>query len=176
MLVRFTALRGWHTVTVLSAIAAIAACAATQRGASDANMASANAKAADGAKLFAQQCAGCHGQRGEGSKAPEIMGTGALPTYPKQSNLGNNAAFADPSELQLREAARAAGAPKRDPFNTAQDVYNYISKRMPFKAAGSLRPEEYWSILNFMLFAHGAVVPADGVNATNASTVQLAAP
>jgi len=90
--------------------------------------------------------------------------------------LGNNPAFTDPTELKLREETRPAGAPKREPFNTAEDVYNYISKRMPQKAAGSLKPEEYWSILNFMLMAHGVAVPNGGINASNANAVTITAP
>lgn len=176
MFVRFTSGRRLRAVTLALGVVAIVSCAATQRGASDANVANANAKAGDGGKLFGQQCASCHGQRGEGLTAPAIMGPGALPAYPKESSLGNNPAFADPSELKLRESARPAGAPKREPFNTAQNVYDYISKRMPMKAAGSLRPDEYWAILNFMLVAHGATVPAGGINASNAATVKVSAP
>ena len=176
MFVRFTSGRRLRAVTLALGVVAIVSCAATQRGASDANVANANAKAGDGGKLFGQQCAGCHGQRGEGRTAPAIMGSGALPTYPKETSLGNNPALADPSELKLRESTRPAGAPKREPFNTAQDVYNYISKRMPMKAAGSLRPDEYWAILNFMLVAHGAAVPDGGINASNAATVKVSPP
>ncbi len=152
---------------------AIAACTATPRGASDASVANANAKAADGGKLFGQQCASCHGQRGEGVTAPAIMGPGALPVYAKESSLARNAAFSDPSELALRENARPAGAPKREPFNTAKDLYSYVSQRMPMKSPGSLKPDEYWAILNFMLVAHGIPVPEGGVNGTNAGTVSI---
>jgi hypothetical protein len=99
------------------------------------------------------------------------MGPGGLPVYPKESGMAMNAAFSDPSELKLREASRPAGAPKRDPFNTAQDVFNYVSHQMPMKAAGSLKPEEYWAILNFILVAHGVAVPQGGVNVNNANSV-----
>jgi mono/diheme cytochrome c family protein len=156
------------TVTYLLAVAAVVACAATQRGASDVTLAN--------AKLFEQHCSSCHGKKGEGITAPAIMGPGALPTYPKDSNLANNPAFADPSELKLRELSRPAGAPKREPFNTAQDVFTYIHERMPMRAAGSLRPDEYWAILSFMLLAHGVNVPAGGVNSSNAGTVAITAP
>jgi hypothetical protein len=104
------------------------------------------------------------------------MGPGGLPVYPKESSLATNAAFTDPSELKLRESTRPAGAPKRDPFNTAQDVFNYISKNMPMKAAGSLKPDEYWAIISFVLIAHGMAIPADGINANNASSVAMSSP
>ena len=108
--------------------------------------------------------------------APAIMGPGALPIFPRETSLASNPALSDPNELQLREQSRPAGAPKREPFNTAQDVYNYISTHMPLRAAGSLKPDEYWAILNFMLVAHGTAVPDGGVNASNAGTVKVSVP
>ena len=53
------------------------------------------------------------------------------------------------------------GQSKRGPFVTAQDVFDYVSTRMPMpkSSAGALKPEEYWAIVNFMLIAHGVVVP-----------------
>lgn len=162
-----------RVILITLGVATFAACTATPRGASDASVANANAKAADGGKLFGQQCASCHGQRGEGTTGPAIMGTGALPEYPKESSLARNPAFTDPSELALRENARPAGAPKREPFNTAKDLFGYISQRMPMKSPGSLKPDEYWAILNFMLVAHGISVPEGGVNVSNAGTVSI---
>jgi cytochrome c len=163
-------------VTAILALGAILACAATQSGASEVNVTSASAKSAQGARLFGQQCASCHGRRGEGVYAPAIMGPIALPAYPNHANFSTNASYTDPTELNLRETTRPEGAPKREPFNTAQDVYNYISKRMPRKAPGSLKPEEYWAILNFMLIAHGIDVAPSGINAANASSVTIGAP
>jgi hypothetical protein len=44
---------------------------------------------------------------------------------------------------------------------------------LPEKNAGTLTPETYWAIVNFMLVAHGVAVPAGGVNPQNAGTVKL---
>jgi mono/diheme cytochrome c family protein len=173
MFIRATRANMMKLASMAMGVAVIGACGATQSGATDANVATASANASEGARLFGQQCTRCHGQRGEGTSAPTIMGPGGLPTYPRATSLSTNPAYSDPSELQLREALRPAGAPKRDPFNTAADVYNYISKRMPIKAPGSLKSEEYWAILNFMLIAHGVAVPQGGVTAANASTVAV---
>ncbi len=175
MFVRIPRTNRMRAVTLSLGVSVIMACAVTPRGASDASVANASAKASEGGKLFGQQCASCHGQRGEGVTAPAIMGPGALPEYARESSMAKNAALSDPSELQLRESMRPAGAPKREAFKTAQDVYNYISQRMPMKAAGSLKPDQYWAVLNFMLVAHGVAVPADGINASNASTVAITA-
>ena len=73
------------------------------------------------------------------------------------------------------DAARVPGMATRGPFRTAQDLYDYVSVRMPQpkNSAGTLKPDEYWTIVNYMLIAHGVAVPADGVNATNAKTINI---
>jgi hypothetical protein len=158
------------------ALATIGACASTPRGATDGNLDQALRGVPEGATLFAQQCAGCHGQRGESSgTAPYVLGPGALPEYPREKNLTADPAAGDPAALRLEARSRPLGAPWRDPFRNAQDLYNYVSKYMPLpeKKAGSLTPEAYWAIVNFMLVAHGVRVPTGGVNPQNASTVKL---
>jgi hypothetical protein len=103
------------------------------------------------------------------------MGAGALPEYPRERNLNADPAAGDPELLRLQAQTRPAGAPWRDPFRTAQDLYGYVSKKMPLpaKQAGSLSAEEYWAIINFMLLGHGVEVPPEGVTAGNASSVKL---
>jgi mono/diheme cytochrome c family protein len=161
---------------LVAAVALGVACASTPRGATDANMAKARSGSPTGSALFERHCAGCHGERGESmSRAPRIMGAGALPEYPPEQNLNADPASGDPELLRLRAQTRPAGAPWRDPFRTAQDLYGYVSKKMPLpeKQAGSLSPEQYWAIVNFILLAHGVQVPPEGVTAGNASSVKL---
>src|SRR5262249_51342133 len=151
---------------VLAAIAC--ACASAPRGATDANMAKAQSRSPDGWTSFKRSCAPCHGERGESvSRAPRILGEGALPEFPEEQSANTNPAAGDPELLKLQSQTRPAGAPSRDPFRTAEDLYRYVSKNMPLPAdkAGSLSPEEYWSIIDFMLLAHGVLVPPEGVNA-----------
>jgi hypothetical protein len=103
------------------------------------------------------------------------MGEGALPEYPQEHNINADPAAGDPELLRLRSQTRPAGAPWRDPFRTAQDLFGFVSKSMPQPAekAGSLSAEQYWAIINFMLLAHGVRVPPEGVTANNASSVKL---
>lgn len=160
---------------LMIATALAAACATTQYGATEANMAVARDAAPQGAALFAERCASCHGERGEGASAPRVMGVGALPEYPRMPNPNTDPALSDPTAVQLHSKSRPEGAPRRDPFRTAQDLYNFISTKMPqpTEAAGSLTAEEYWAILNFLLLAHGASVPPEGVTPANASSISL---
>jgi cytochrome c len=161
----------------VAAISLLVACAAsTPRGATEANLAHARSSAPNGAALFEQHCASCHGERGEsGSRAPRIMGEGALPEYPPERDVNADPAAGDPELLRLRAQTRPAGAPWRDPFRTAADLYGFVSHNMPLPAqkAGSLAPEQYWAIIHFILVAHGVRVPPEGVTAANASSVKL---
>jgi hypothetical protein len=103
------------------------------------------------------------------------MGQGALPEFPQEQSMNADPAAGDPELLRLRSQTRPAGAPSRDPFRTADDLYRYVSKNMPLPAdkAGSLSADEYWAIINFILQAHGVRVPPEGVAAANASSVKL---
>jgi mono/diheme cytochrome c family protein len=161
---------------LLAALGTPSGCATMPLGATVANLDKARRGAPSGSALFEQSCAGCHGSRGESAKsAPRILGEGALPEYPAEHNVNADPAAGDPELLRLRARSRPAGAPSRDPFRTAQDLYRYVSTNMPLPAdqIGSLSSEQYWSIVNFMLLAHGVALPPGGVTQSNASSVKL---
>jgi hypothetical protein len=153
------------------------ACATMPHGATEANLAHGRSEAADGWAAFRQHCASCHGERGESvASAPRVLGEGALPEFPRELNINADPAAGDPELARMRVRSRPAGAPRRDPFRSAQDLYSYVSKKMPAgKGAGSLSAGQYWNIINFMLLAHGVQVPPGGVNEGNASSVKLEA-
>ena len=170
-------------LTLLGALALAAfmpwACSPTPAGAADAHLAKAKSQAYEGADVFARDCAGCHGQRGEGrGDAPSIMGAWALPVFPDDQSKTADPSLTDPQQLEEEARARPAGAPSRDPFRTAQDLFAFISKRMPLpqNRTGSLRSDEYWAIVNFMLIAHGSAVPQGGINEANAGSVSIEPP
>lgn len=166
---------GWLLVGVLAFVGSVVvSCASTPLGATDVNLAQARDKVSSGAGVFAAQCASCHGDRGEGrGRTPALMGTGALPEYPRDT--ASSPSSADPEELRIRALTRPQGAPSRDPFRTAQDLHAYVSKYMPAVKgrAGTLKPDEYRAVVNFILVAHGVPVPSGGVNAANADSVSL---
>lgn len=96
------------------------------------------AQVATGQTLYAQNCAKCHGDAGQGDDAPRVVGLkeGALPLDP-------------PADRKFR----------KDRFVTVADVANFTVKNMPPKKAGSLSEEEYWAILAFDLHANGVDLP-----------------
>lgn len=161
---------------VITAAAIAGACASTQYGATDANLARARQSSPTGATLFQQKCAGCHGERGESTTgAPRILGEGALPELPRARNINADPSAGDRESLRLEARSRPAGAPWRDPFRTARDLHKFVSESMPpsDKKRKELSAEDYWAIVNFMLLAHGVAVPEDGVTEKNANEVKL---
>jgi S-disulfanyl-L-cysteine oxidoreductase SoxD len=88
-----------------------------------------------GQKLYGAQCAGCHGNSGEGTKdGPAVVGLdkGALPLAPA-----------------------ATAKHRKTEFKTVADIAEFVVKTMPPKAPGSLSAEEYYAILAFDLKANG---------------------
>lgn len=150
-------------------------CSVTPLGASEEGIARARTAQPGGAEEYEHECSACHGKRGEGlTTAPAVMGASGLPTYPRDDSSSSSGAFLTQGQVQS-DATRVPGQSKRKPFATAQDVYDYISTRMPLpkSQAGTLKPEEYWAITNYMLVANGVTIPPGGINAANASTVTL---
>lgn len=163
-------------VAVVSACFA-SACNSPPLGASDPNLAMAKDKNKTGADLFAQRCAGCHGERGQGKNGPSLMGAGALPEYPRDKS-DSTQAFTDPQEIENQVQTRPPGTPSREPFRNAGDLFNYVSKNMPLPSdqVGSLSSDEYWAVVSFILTAHGAAVPEGGVTPQNAASIPIEAP
>jgi cytochrome c len=89
---------------------------------------------AAGQQLYGVHCAECHGSSGEGTKAPRVVGLdqGALPLDP-------------PAGAKYRKTQ----------FKTVADIAGFVVAHMPPTAPGSLKEEEYWSILAFDLKANG---------------------
>jgi len=108
------------------------------------------AQAARGAQLYADNCASCHGAKGEGVDAPALVGKDALPLDPR------------PTQKY-----------RKGQFHTALDVGQFVAKNMPPKAPGSLKESEYWDILAFDLKANGVPVAGKHIDATTAADIKL---
>ena len=152
-------------------------CAVTQTGATAADLARARGQADKGATVYTNECAKCHGQRGEGlASAPALMGPGALPEYPRTTGGSADPTLIDPQMLQIEMQTRPAGAAWRDPFRNAQDLYTFASTHMPKDRPGELKPADYWAIVSFLLAAQGTNLPAGGLGPANASAMPIPRP
>jgi cytochrome c len=106
---------------------------------------------ATGAKLYAANCASCHGSGGEGdAHVPAVVGKTALPLDAKA-----------PSEA------------RKSKFHTAADVFQFVKANMPPKKAGSLTDEQYAAILAFDLKANGVDLGGKKVDTTTAASFVL---
>ncbi len=113
-------------------------CASVQTGATVADLSRAQGPAAPGATVFNNECAKCHGQRGEGlGTASAILGPGALPEFPRTTGGAGDPNVVDPQLIQIQAQSRPAGAAWRDPFRNAMDLYNFTTKHLPKSQAES---------------------------------------
>lgn len=104
-----------------------------------------------GARLYEDECAGCHGSDGAGRKsAPAIMGPNALPEIPP------------------------AGALRRTvPFKTVKDVLDWTAVSMPSNEPGSLAPAEYDAIVAHQLSVLGIDLKGQPLTAERAGGLLL---
>ncbi len=132
-------------------ILAIYGCGGAAPDAAAPPSASSGDQAAQGAKLYGDNCASCHGTGGEGNaKVPSVVGKNALPLDPQAPS-------------QLRKAK----------FHTAADVFQFVKTSMPPNKGGSLTDEQYAAIMAFDLKANGVDLGGKTVDATTAPSFVL---
>jgi len=116
-----------------------------------------NGSAKEGAPLYAQKCAVCHGASGSGGRAPELIKPETPPA--------NQPACLSPC---IRGANVMA---LHSPYATT--IWDYINRGMPFGKEGSLAPNEVYAITAFLLSKNG-VIPEDQVlNEKNLPQVKM---
>jgi S-disulfanyl-L-cysteine oxidoreductase SoxD len=105
--------------------------------------------AKEGAPLYAQKCAACHGATGSGGRAPQLIKTDpAAPATGKEP----------PCLSPCIRGANVMGI--HSPYATT--IWDYINRGMPFGKEGSLKPVEVYAITAFLLYKNG-VIPEDQV-------------
>jgi cytochrome c len=105
--------------------------------------------AAQGAKLFAARCAGCHGPTGtEGPMDRLVGGHGTLASPQPIKTIGSYWPY-------------------------ATTLYDYINRAMPFDAPQSLTPDEVYSVTAWLLFQNGIIPEQAVLNAQTLPQVQM---
>jgi cytochrome c len=136
----FSVFLSMATLSILGGCATTSAPAAAPAAAAPAAPpASFAAQVAEGLTLYVNNCANCHGDSGQGVKAPRVVGLkdGALPLDP-------------PADRKFRKGR----------FVTVADVAQFVVANMPPGKGGSLTNEQYWAILAFDLHANGIDLPS----------------
>lgn len=103
--------------------------------------------AKEGAPIYAQKCAACHGATGSGGRAPELIRSTTPPTGKEPPCLSPCIRGANVMAIH-------------SPYATT--MWDYINRGMPFGKEGSLKPDEVYALTAFLLSKNG-VIPEDQV-------------
>lgn len=113
--------------------------------------------AARGATIFAAKCAACHGQRGEGSEtAPALVGREPREGFPFGTSL---------------KYQRTVG----NYWPYATTLYDYLRRAMPPAAPGSLRGEEIYDLVAWILARNEIIPPGEVMSAATLPRVRMPA-
>lgn len=104
---------------------------------------------AAGEKLYLARCINCHGKRGRGLSAEELVGGvgGLTGDYPEKT-VGSYWPY-------------------------ATTLFDYIRRAMPQDAPLSLTSDEIYALCAYLLFLNGVVAEADVMNAATLSAVEM---
>lgn len=113
--------------------------------------------AAEGAILYAQQCASCHGSKGEGLRPnPKLVG--------RTPAAGH--AFANDAKAQ-----KTIG----NYWPYATTLYDYIKRAMPLYTPGTLTPDQTYSLVAYLLSENGIIASSATMNAETLPAVMMPA-
>lgn len=105
--------------------------------------------AKEGAALYMQKCAACHGMTGSNGPAPMLIKPDTPPANPVKCL---NPCINSNNVLALHS-----------PYATV--LWDYINRGMPFGREGSLKPDEVYAITAYIFFKNGVVKEDDVLNA-----------
>ena len=112
---------------------------------------------AEGKRVYAEQCASCHGQNGEGTPPPYPALVGREPAdfsfdddFKKPHTVGNYWPY-------------------------ATTLYDYINRAMPLTAPGSLKPAQVYAVVAYLLAANGVIAENAIMDAKTLPAVRMPA-
>ena len=117
--------------------------------------------AKEGAQLYVQKgCVACHGQTGEGGRAPTLIVAKGAPTRPGRMP-GMDMGIQPPGLMAVSS-----------PYATV--MWDYISRGMPLGREGSLKPDEVYALTAFLLYKNDVIKSEDeALDAQNLPKVQM---
>ena len=113
--------------------------------------------AAQGAALYATNCASCHGANGEGKP----------PAYPQLLG-GPKGTFDFASDFKI---PRTIG----NYWPYATTLFDYIRRAMPLAAPGSLTPDQTYAVTAFLLSREGIIADGTSLDARSLTAIQMPA-
>ena len=105
----------------------------------------------EGAALFMSKgCTACHGQNGEGGKAPTLIVEKGASTRPGKANPAMDMGIQAPGLMAVSS-----------PFSTV--MWDYIHRGMPLGREGSLKADEVYALTAFLLYKNDVIKGEDEV-------------
>ena len=120
--------------------------------------------AADGAAVYALQCAACHGAKGEGGVADVLVGgepRGMLPFGPAYE--------------QWRGTRPDVEFTIGNYWPYATTLFDYVRRAMPAGSPGSLTPDQTYAVVAWLLAQNGVIEPSAEMNAQTLPKVAMPA-
>jgi cytochrome c len=103
--------------------------------------------AAQGAKVYADKCAACHGAQLEGNPAKGIGG---------DKLIGGRGTLASKTPVKTVESY----------WPYATTLFDYVKRTMPFNAPGSLSNDEVYSVVAYILSEAKIIKPGETISAS----------
>ena len=110
-----------------------------------------------GAQLYAEQCASCHGAKLEGVRDSN------LPQGGGPALVGGRGTLNTPQFKQTVESY----------WPYATTLYDYILRAMPYTQPGSLKPDEVYSLVAYILSEGHIIKPSEVMDAKSLPKVQM---
>jgi mono/diheme cytochrome c family protein len=112
------------------------------------NLPAGGGKAAAGAKVYAEKCAACHGDKGQGGIAGEVIGG------PPKASLDGGKTIANF-------------------WPAATTLFDFIRRAMPYTAPKSLSDQEVYDVVAYLLAANKLIGENDEMNAKTLPQVKM---
>jgi S-disulfanyl-L-cysteine oxidoreductase SoxD len=110
--------------------------------------------AAEGARIYAERCAACHGEKLEGIPQPGIGG---------DKLIGGRGSLASGMPVKTIESY----------WPYATTVFDYVKRAMPFSSPGSLSDDQVYSVVAYILAQAKIIQPTDVMDKESLPRVQM---
>ena len=110
--------------------------------------------AAQGARVYAENCAACHGEKLEGNPAKGIGG---------DKLIGGRGTLASKTPVKTVESY----------WPYATTLFDYVKRAMPFSSPGSLTDDQVYAVVAYILSEAKIIKPTDVIDSKTLPQVQM---
>lgn len=130
-----------------------------------------------GAVLYYYRCMACHGDRGQGLTVEWRAQWDVEHQSCARSGCHGSRYPPEGFTFPKNFAPAIIGTNALTKYKNAQELYDFVSARMPFQAPGSLSRDEYWELVAYLMRERGvSVTRVDGSNASRVALQPVSLP